>query len=251
MQQASPPRGTLVVSLDVTAVDSTETLRQIRNLAAILSAQQASATWCLPLGVDVAAVAEIVGRGHGSRAAGEIAWLADASWCGANVGRGAFATALANRLRAAAAADLSVSTLALRGVNCLPNMDVASRYGYFVLRGNPSHTRRGAAPAASRFGFWQLPVTVALSASRGTWWSSQVRAASAAIDRAIATGGVCHLHADVLRPETAATLDRLAQHVQVRRAENALRVESLTQFAARISQPRFAAQPARSILKVA
>jgi hypothetical protein len=243
MAAASNRRASLVLSLDVPAVMRSAEA-DLRRVGQLLVARQAAATWCVSPGDGLSSVAEIA-------AGSELVWRADASWAAGNAPRGQFATALADRLRAATQAGVAVDGLALRGVTTPAHLDLASKYGMRVLSGDPAMTRGVSQPQALRFGVRHVAVNVALSANRTAWWTNQTRAAIAAIDRAIKAQAVCHLHADAARPETPAVLDRVLAHAQRRRVEGVLSMETVGQAAGRVARPQVTDVPARSILRVA
>ena len=247
MSIASAPLGTFVLSLDLPTAQAAaaQAIRQIRT-------HHVAATWSVPLGSPLAQLADLLGVASASPGgANELAWRGEAAWADANFGRGKFAVALAERARAALEAGVQVSTLVL-GEGGLPlHLDVAAKYGVRALTGRAGGKQRVAwQPKALRFGVWSVPVSVDISHG-GSWWVNQARRAIQEINRAVRTGTVCHVHADLTRGETAVVLDRVLAHVQRCRVEGRLVVETVGQLAARLARPRVTARPARSILRVA
>lgn len=221
--------------------DSASLIRRVRS-------HQIAATWSVPLGTNLAQFADLLG---GNASAGELAWLADSEWSGRGIGRGRFAMALAERQAAAMDAGLSMSTLTVAGASVPTHLDVAAKYGIqAVVHAHKAGAGRGTEPQPLRFGVWGVAATVQLGGS-GAWWSNQVRRATSEIDRAIRSNTTCHLHVDGSRSELLAVLDRVLAHVQRRRVEGRLHVETVGQVAARLARPKQVARPARSILRAA
>lgn len=247
MSIQSAPRGAFVLSLDLpTAHAATaQVIRQIRT-------HQVAATWSVPLGSPLAQLADLLGVASGSLGgANELAWRAEPAWADANVGRGKFAVALAERASAALEAGFAMPTLVLDECRAPAHLDVASKYGVRALTGGTGGKQLvGMQPKALRFGVWSVPVSVSISGG-GSWWTNQARRAIQEINRAVRTGTVCHVHADLSRGETVAVLDRVLAHVQRCRVEGCLVVETVGQLAARLARPRVATRPARSILRAA
>jgi hypothetical protein len=159
--------------------------------------------------------------------------------------------ALAERAAAALEADVAMSTLVVGvGESGPAHLDVAAKYGVRTIVGGATPAGRSSQPHPLRFGIWSADATSPLSAA-GSWWTSAARRVEREIDRAIRTASVCHVHADVSRPETVAVLDRVLAHVQRRRVEGRLHVETVGRLTARLSRPRVAVRPARSILRAA
>ncbi|MEX2188170.1 MAG: hypothetical protein WD875_15295 [Pirellulales bacterium] len=221
------------------------------NVASVIRrvrSHQVAATWGVAFGTSLAQVADAL---HINAAGGnELAWSAEAVWAGPNVSRGRFAVALAERLSAALDAGIAMPTL-ITGRHGLPaHLDVATKYGVRAVVREGTRQRSAGQPQALRFGIWSVDITSSLS-SAGSWWTNAARQAEREINRAIRTASVCHLHADLSRPETVAVLDRVLAHVQRCRMQGGLHVETVGQLAARLSRPRVAARPARSILRAA
>jgi hypothetical protein len=257
MSHAITPRGVFVLSLDLpmpgartlsaSAHDAaTRLIRQVR-------AHHVAATWSVSHGVNLAQVADLLGQGSATNdnMGREIAWSGDAEWAGRSVGRGKFAMALAERANAALEAGVQVATMLLSENCTTTHLDVAAKYGVRALSGGQNNGRRQCGePQAMRFGVWRIPVTATISAA-GSWWMNQARRAIYEINRAARNGSLCHVHADLTRPEASAVLDRVLAHVQRLRVEGRIAVETVGQVAARLSRPRVAVRPARSILRAA
>lgn len=252
MASHSSSRGVFVLSVALPAAamrsagfamhqDSANLIRRVRS-------HQIAATWSVPFGTNLAQFADMLG---GNAAAGELAWLADGEWAGRGIGRGRFAMALAERQAAAMDAGLSMSTLTVAGEGVPAHLDVTAKYGINALvRTAQAGGSRRTEPQTLRYGVWGVPATVQLGDSGG-WWSNQARRATAEIDRAIRANATCCLHLDGSRSELLAVLERVMAHVQRRRVEGRLHVETVGQVAARLAQPKVAARPARSILRAA
>jgi hypothetical protein len=239
-----PAHGTFILSLALpsAASHSHEAKEHVAGVIRRVRGFQIAATWAVPLGTNLAQLADLVGV-----ASNELAWLADASWAGRNVGRGRFAVALAERSAAALEADLSVSTLVLDTL-APTHLDVAAKYGIrAVVHENAG---RSAQPHVLRYGVWNVAPTARVDGG-GSWWTNQARRAVADVDRAIGGGNVCHVHANLDRVEALAVLERILAHVQRRRVEGRLRIETVAQAAARLARPKVAARPAHSILRAA
>jgi hypothetical protein len=257
MSHATASRGVFVLSLDLpmpaartlsaSAHDAaTRLIRQVRS-------HHVAATWSVSHGVNLAQVADLLNHGgsQNNNATGEIAWRGEAAWTNGAIGRGKFAIALAERTSAAHEAGVQISTLLLSDGSNVTHLDVAAKYGIRALSGSGSNSnRQPTGPQAMRFGVWQIPVTATISAA-GSWWMNQARRAIHAINVASRSGSLCHVHADLSRPEAAAVLDRVLAHVQRLRVEGRIAVETIGQAAARLSRPRVAIRPARSILRAA
>ncbi len=220
----------------------------VANLIRRVRSHQVAATWGVPFGTSLGQVADAIGIG---KAVGnELAWSADEAWVGPNVSRGRFAVAMAERFSAALDAGVSMSTL-IAGRHGLPtHLDVAAKYGIRAIVRERKQHRRSVQPRTLRFGVWSVDVSASLSTA-GSWWATAARRAQREINRAVRTATVCHVHADLSRPESVAVLDRVLTHVQRCRMQGRLHVETVGQLAARLSRPRVAARPARSILRAA
>jgi hypothetical protein len=147
-------------------------------------------------------------------------------------------------------AGLSMSTLTIAGSGVPAHLDVAAKYGISAVHAHEPGNGHGAEPQVLRYGVWGVAATVQLGGS-GAWWSNQVRRATSEVDRAIRSNTTCHLHVDGSRSELLAVLERVLAHVQRRRVEGRLHVETVGQVAARLGRPKVAARPARSILRAA
>jgi hypothetical protein len=259
---ASPTNGVLIVSIDVDPHTSTLDLsgqRQkhdfCRRMIELAAKEGIAATWALADPANSPLVRQIVRRNPAS----EIAVLGDPAWVGYGVGRGHFAGELSRRILAARAEGLAVSTLAVRHASLIEHLDVAVKYGVTAVRNDTcdaARRRDPSSPRPLRYGLWELPATVRLPDAGRLWSGGETWRTRRAIDAAVASGGVCHLVLDGPAWHDAArhnehVLNAVLQYVAIRRKQGTLVIETLAAAAARMSQPKHRASPARSILRAA
>lgn len=248
MSVASTPRGAFVLSLDL---PQTATHDVVTRLAKPIRAHHVAASWTVPVGANLGQLADVLGPTSGQPGvSGELAWSSQPVWAGANVGRGKFAVALAERASAALEAGVEISTLVLTAGCAATHLDVAAKYGIRSVVTLAPVRVRSPQPHALRYGVWNVPATVSMS-SAGSWWTNQARRAIHEINRAARYGTVCHVHADLARAEAVAALDGVLAHVQRCRVEGRLTVETVGQLVARLARPRTAGRAAHSILRAA
>jgi hypothetical protein len=162
-------KAVLTVSIDVDADAAQNSVASHRDVAAVtdrllemLAHRQIAATWALAEPSASSATERIVTRPAGH----EIALLGDATWVGAQCGRGVFGRELTRRLAAAQAMGLVITTLAVRGAEVDSQGDLACKQGITAVR----HERNDVArkprgrmqPGTLRFGLWSFPVSHAL-----------------------------------------------------------------------------------------
>lgn len=227
-----------------------------RRLVRLLSHHRVAATWAVADPAISAATDQLLADELGH----EIAVLGDPTWVGKEAGRMRFGRELARRVGHARAAGIPLTTLALRGTELVDHLDLVVKQEISVVRSDYRDLSTGwfarpitQAPAALRFGLWEVPPTLQLPAEGGfSWWGSQRRRARKGIDRAITDRGIFHLQIDALHfaehgDAAERRLDQILRHATARAAENAIEIAPLRAVAHRLAGERTTA-PARSIL---
>lgn len=257
-----PSVGRLLVTIALEPPTASCNVQEHRRLADVterlvrqLSGHSMPATWGVSDPASAAATATIVRAATTTGVPHEIALLGDASWMGAAAGRPRFAQELAQRLAAARARGIPVSTLlhpqsgpgehldllVKQGVTAMCAIDVLrKRWPEYVL------------PKAVRYGVWDLRITGRLSAGAG-WWA--IHRLLRRIRRATGDDSMFHLLVEAATPDGAAqladtSLARVLRQVAHLRDRGLVEVETMARTAARLSDVP-AATPQRSILRVA
>ena len=211
------------------------------------------ATWAVADPTLSAATDSILAAGSGH----EIAVLGERAWLGPGCGRVRLGRELTRRFDCARRAGIAVSTLALRGVEQLPDLDLLLDHGVTALRG-PALDSLAAARKSDhspiRFGIWTPPVAWKLP-PQARWWTPASWLIRREIKRAIRRQAVAHLEIDAPRlvaaPEPAlALIGSMLRYAATKRDAGQLRVQTIGQCAAQALAER-TATPSRSILRPA
>jgi hypothetical protein len=187
----------------------------------------------------------------------EIAVLGDRAWLGPGCGRGRLERELTRRFDGARKAGIPATTLALRNLDQVRDLDLLLDHGVTALRGpavaGPQSNSKLLAPPI-RFGIWQVPSGWKFPARRG-WWLPAVWSIRREIKRAIMRQAVVHLHIDA--PFLAASgdgelklLERVLRYAAARRESGQLAIRAIAEIAAETLAER-APAPSRSILRPA
>lgn len=182
------------------------------------------ATWAVADPLYSAATDSILAAGNGQ----EIAVLGDEAWLGPGCGRVRLARELARRFAAARQAGIAVTTLAIRRISQMPELDLLCEHGVQTLC-PPAVCRRSEASNPLRLWspqrLWQPPVPWRFPLARG-WWSWNAWLVWQAIQKVADAKSALHLRLEasqlvgaprkVLR-WLAALMIRLAHHRQAGR----------------------------------
>jgi hypothetical protein len=230
-----------------------------RRLLKLLDQYHLPATWAVADPAVSAATETLLASETGH----EVAVLGEPTWVGSEAGRMRFGRELARRVAHGRAAGLNISTLALRGTELTDHLDLLVKHGISVLRGEyrEMSTRWFSqpvcqAPAALRFGLWDIPASYRLPGdSRWKLGGGGRRRGRKGIDAAIADRSVFHLQVDALefteRGHMAEhALECVLKHAALRKRENAIEFETLSGVARKLAGERTSV-PARSILHAA
>ena len=226
------------------------------NLLKLLGQYRMPATWAVADPAISAATDGLLAADAGH----EIAILGDPTWVGHQAGRMRFGRELARRVMHGRAAGIAISTLALRGTELADHLDLLIKHDISVLRSDYHEHVQGwfarpvvQAPAALRFGLWDLPASMQLPGpSRWKLGGGGGRRGRGGIDQAITTQGVFQVGIDALSlaergPMAEHTLEQVLRHAALRRQEGTLEVLPLAAVANKLAGERTNA-PARSIL---
>lgn len=250
----------LVLSVDLELdIDHSDQLRVERldlvrsQLIALLAGHRLAATWAVADPLHSAATEPVLAAGLGH----DLAVLGDRTWIGFGTGRARLDRELTRRFDGARQAGIPVSTLALRNVDQILDLDLLLDHDVTAIRGpaveSPALARKQAAPPI-RFGIWQAPPAWRIP-PQSAWWSSGAWRIQREIQRAIGSGHLLHLEIDAPRlveseGDGMSALDKALGFAAKRRDEGQLAIQTLGTIAAAALQER-AAVPTRSILKPA
>jgi hypothetical protein len=252
--------GTLVISIDL-ELDPEEHDRQLERqldlvrceLVTLTKAAAVPATWAVADPMLSAATESILAANCGH----EIAVLGDQAWLGPGCGRDRLARELSRRFSVPRKAGIPVSTLALRNVEHVADLDLLLKHGVTAVCSipidDPSFARKPE-QAPLRFGLWQPPDARRLPA-QATWWSPIGWLVRREIKRAIRQQSLLHLRFDAPRliSTSSRSLDLVAsilRYAAAKRESGQLAIKTLGQLATQALSSR-AAQPSRSILQSA
>jgi hypothetical protein len=252
--------GTLIVSIDLELDLEHHERALARRLDVVRSrlidltrTSGIAATWAVADPMFSAATEQILAAGCGH----EIAVLGDQAWLGPGCGRVRLDRELARRFSAPRKAGIAVTTLALRNVEQLVELDLLVDHGVTAVCGpavdQPALLRKLGHPPI-RYGLWQPPVAWKLP-PRGNWWSPGGWLVRREIKRAIRLRTQLHLQLDALRLVDApdGALDVVASAIRysaAKRDAGQLAIETIGHLAAQALEQR-ASSPSRSILKPA
>jgi hypothetical protein len=252
--------GTAVVSIDLeldldhVRPELQRRLDEVRSqLVRAAGEAQIPATWAVADPMYSAASESILSAGCGH----EIAVLGDQAWLGPGCGRDRLARELARRFSAPRKAGIPVSTLVLRNVEQVADLDLLIDHGVKAVAGPaaPSPLQaRLTTPALARFGVWQAPPAWQLGPV-STWWSPAAWAWRREIKRVMRTGGTTHLRLSALqlidsKPHSLETVAALFRYLAERRASGRLVLATMGELAAAALRCR-AGTPSRSALRPA
>jgi hypothetical protein len=253
-------RGTLVLSIDLELDlqlqrgDQPEQLDQARRQLLDMTREfSVPATWAVADPVRSVATESI----RAADASHEIAVLGDRAWLGPGCGRLRLERELARRFEGARKAGISATTLALRNLDQVRELDLLRDHGVTALRGpagdGGATADKHAAPPI-RFGIWQVPPGWKVP-GRSAWWLPPAWSICRQIKRSTARQAMVHLQIDA--PRLAATGDhelqvlrRVLRYAAARRDAGHLAIRTIGQIAAETLAER-AASPSRSILRPA
>ena len=252
--------GLFVVSVDLGPCDGGLRIadqRALREAAGHLLRElnrlDISATWAVPeLTAELTAQLQSSGQ--------EIALVADESWASREAPRAEFVRELKRHLQDATARGISLSTLALRGFALTDHTDLLIKRGFTAVRTLPlerdaargrSASRWGRSqspgPHAIRFGLWETPASVVLAKNGSGGAARRLR-------RLLETDDSIHAVIDLPSLSTSrGALEHITTLLSVAaklRDSGQMRIESVSQLAARLTSPR-QNRPARSILRAA
>jgi hypothetical protein len=228
-------------------------LDEVRSqLVAMTRAASIPATWAVADPMLSAASESILASGCGH----EIAVLGDRAWLGPGCGRVRLARELARRFSVPRKAGVSVSTLILRNVDQVIDLDLLIEHGVTAVCG-PSVDGAAASKMALppiRFGLWQPPVARKLL-PRQDWWIPAAWSIRRDIKRAIRRRTLLHLRLDALRlidapPSALEVVESMLRYMAAKRDAGQLQVETIGHLATKALDDR-ASIPSRSILRPA
>jgi hypothetical protein len=252
--------GTLILSIDLELdldhyeIPLQRRLDEVRKQLIELSrAANIPATWAVADPMLSAASESILAANCGH----EIAVLGDQAWLGPGCGRERLARELTRRFSVPRKAGISVSTLALRNVKQVVDLDLLIDHGITALCTppveHPSISNR-IGPPPTRFGLWQPPLAWRLP-PRKSWWSPAGWLIRGEIKRAIRRRTLVHLQLGALQivdaPDSAlGSISAMFHYIAAKRDAGQLTIETIGQLASRALDCR-TAMPSRSILRPA
>jgi hypothetical protein len=259
-EQVAMGGGLVVVSidleLDIALRDQLgeQRLDEVRSRLIGLTARHGvAATWAVADPLLSAASDQVLTASVGH----ELAVLGDRTWIGYGAGRTRLARELARRFDGPRKVGIPVTTLTLRNVEQVLDLDLLLDHGVTAVRGpavDSASLVRKLAPPPIRFGIWQAPTAWRIPPHAG-WWISAGWRTGREIERAIHRGGQLHLAIDAPQliqagAEGLTAIDRALHYIAARRAAGRLMVATLGQLAAQSLKDR-SAVPTRSILRPA
>jgi hypothetical protein len=187
----------------------------------------------------------------------EIAVLGDQAWLGFGCGRTRLDRELVRRFEGARKAGIAATTLALRNIEQVRDMDLLLDHGVTALRGplvESSAMARKLNSPPIRYGIWQAPAAWRIP-SIAAWWTPGSWSICREIRRAIVRQTFLHLAIDAPRllessDRDLAIIGKVLRYAAARREAGQLAVETIAQLSQRILAER-AAAPSRSILRPA
>jgi len=252
--------GTLILSIDFELDLDHQVPEMQRRLDAVRGelidltrSLRTPATWAVADPVLSAATEPILAAGCGH----EIAVLGEPAWLGPGCGRMRLSRELTRRFDSARRAGLQVSTLALRNVEHVVELDLLLEHGVSALRGPTVDTFASAQRLASppiRFGLWQPPVARKMPPP-ASWWLPATWLIRREIKRAIRRKSLVHFEIDAPRmvtaPEAALALVSAAlRYAAAKRDAGQLAIRTIGELAVEALAQRSAA-PTHSIMRPA
>lgn len=259
-QHKSSLPGTVVVSIDVELdsehyqPDQQRRLDEIRHqLVQATQAAGVPVTWAVADPMYSAARESIFAAGCNH----EIAVLGEQAWLGPGCGRDRLARELARRFQVPRKAGIPVSTLVLRNVEHVADLDLLIDHGVRAVAAPASPTplqARLAPPPVARFGVWQSPPAWQLSPV-STWWSPAAWSWRREIKRAARSCGVTHLRLSALqlleaKAHAVETVTQLLQYLAEKCHSGRIALATIGQLAAVALRGR-EGTPSRSALRPA
>jgi hypothetical protein len=259
MSGASPV-GTLLLSVDLEPdpaqpdgglIDRLDQLR--RRLIELTGSLAVPVAWAVADPVLSVATESILN----AKAGHEIAVLGDRAWLGPGCGRVRLQRELARRFDGSRKAGISVTTLALRNLDQVRELDLLLDHGITALRG-PAVPSLGDAHRLSsppiRYGIWQAPPGWKIP-SHSSWWMPAAWSICREVKRATLRESILHLHLDAAQLATSTehdlqTVFRVLRFAAARREAGQLAITTISQVAANLLAERSTA-PSRSILRPA
>jgi hypothetical protein len=251
---------TLVLSIDLElGLDKYERQQERRldevrtQLVALTRDLSFPVSWAVADPMLSAASESILAAGCGH----EIAVLGDQAWLGPGCGRPRLARELARRFSVPRKAGIPVTTLALRNVEHVVDLDLLLEHGVTALCGVPveqlPHTKKLASPP-TRFGIWQPPAAWKLQ-PRSSWWSPAWWRLRREIKHVIRKRSLLHLRLEAVQliDASASALDVVAKtlhYIAAKRDKGQLAIQTIGQLASQALGCRTAI-PSRSILRPA
>lgn len=252
--------GTLILSVDLELDQGHQDGQQHerldhirRRLIDLLRSHSLAATWAVADPALSVATESILAsnREH------EIAVLGDQAWLGPGCGRVRLGRELARRFQGARKAGIPASTLALRNIEQIVDLDLLIDHGITAIRGlavNSPALARKSAPPPIRYGIWQAPIAWKVP-RHSAWWLPAAWSIRGEIKRAITRQSIVHLQIDAPRLVDSNDSDLTAiakalRYAAARRDAGQLAIQTIRQIAARMLAER-AATPSRSILRPA
>ncbi len=252
--------GTLVISIDL-ELDPQEHNRQLERQLDLIRSELVNltkvaavpATWAVADPMLSAATDSILAANCGH----EMAVVGVPAWLGPGCGRERLARELTSRFSVPRKAGIPVSTLALRNVEHVADLDLLLKHGVTAVCSSPvddpSFARKPEQPPL-RFGLWQPPDARRLP-PQITWWSPAGWLVRREIKRAIRQRSLLHLRFDApqLISAPGRSLDLVASILRfaaAKRDAGQLAIKTISQLATQALSSR-AAHPSRSILQSA
>ena len=252
--------GLVVVSIDLELDREHYDLQRQRRLdevrARLIDVTRACAmpaTWAVADPMLSAATESILNADCGH----EIAVLGDQAWLGKGCGRSRLGRELKRRFSVPRAAGIPVSTLAVRNVPHVFELDLLIEHGVTAvcepgMASAPAHRETRLPPI--RFGLWQPPTAWKMPL-RAPWWSPAGWSIRREVKRAIRYGTMLHLRLDAVRlvDSRGFALEAVAgllRHLSSRRDSGQLAIETIGRLAAAALECR-AGSPSRSALLTA
>ena len=236
MSQQRQESGSVIFSVDIP--DQGVTKAQVRELFQLFDSRGLPATWA-------------AGRMHArqvsycvreSQSGHEVAILGNADWLPVDNNRRTFYRTLVERMQQFRDERVPVTTLAMDNVELVEHLDLLVKHRISMFRCTSTTAATAARclqPRSLRFGVWQAPAALRLSARhRAGWWTDMKL--RRAIRQCSRKGGVVHLlaQADELLEHQGhwRLLDGLLRNVADRTRNDSLQCITLQQLSRQIQR---------------
>jgi hypothetical protein len=252
--------GTLILSIDLELDLEHQDARHHRRLdeararlIELTSTLNLPATWAVADPALSVATEPILSASAGH----EIAVLGDQAWLGTGCGRARLSRELARRFIGARNAGIAVSTLALRNVAQVLDLDLLIEHGVTAIRSPAVDTlslaRKIGAPPI-RFGIWQPPPALQMP-PRPVWWRPAKWLIRHELRRAIRAQSAVHLAVDARSllagsEQSLQCISNALRYAASKRDVGRLKIQTIQQLATQSLAER-AASPSHSILRPA